>query len=310
MFTVYKITNLINNHCYIGSSVNVEKRWNQHKNTAFNINSKQYNYPLYQAFRKYGVENFSFEVLKDNFDSIVEMQSYEYQAILYFDSYKNGYNQTLNTFGYTPDKCNPSEYIKNKSQKCAKVDKNNNILEIYSSYHDAARKNNLDADTYASKIRKICKGQYSALFGELIFRDLDNNNQIIKQNLKQYRQRKSLIAFNRDDENDILFFSSISEAAIYLKTERKSIQKCIQGSDRYSHVKNYIFRELDIDGNIIELEKTVKDRLQEYDEKNPVINGERHNITEWCSIFNISKQTYYNRKKKGMSTIEALTYTK
>ena len=30
MYSVYKITNKINNKCYIGSSIRVEKRWNGH----------------------------------------------------------------------------------------------------------------------------------------------------------------------------------------------------------------------------------------------------------------------------------------
>lgn len=42
MYSVYKITNLINNKCYIGSSIRVEKRWREHQNTAFNINSPRY----------------------------------------------------------------------------------------------------------------------------------------------------------------------------------------------------------------------------------------------------------------------------
>lgn len=56
MYTVYKITNLVNEKCYIGSSINIEKRWVQEKNNAFNPNSKSYKYPLSCAFRKYGLE--------------------------------------------------------------------------------------------------------------------------------------------------------------------------------------------------------------------------------------------------------------
>lgn len=32
MIGVYKITNNINNKCYIGISTNIEDRWKQHKN--------------------------------------------------------------------------------------------------------------------------------------------------------------------------------------------------------------------------------------------------------------------------------------
>ena len=97
MFTVYKITNLKNQKCYIGSSVRVQKRWKQHINTSKNPNSAQYNYPLYQAFRQDGIENFSFEVLRDDFNTQEEMQQYEYDMIILFDSVVNGYNQTYQT---------------------------------------------------------------------------------------------------------------------------------------------------------------------------------------------------------------------
>lgn len=47
MYSVYKITNNINNKSYIGSSIRVEKRWREHINCSKNQNNKHYNYPLY-----------------------------------------------------------------------------------------------------------------------------------------------------------------------------------------------------------------------------------------------------------------------
>ena len=95
MFVVYKITNLIENKCYIGSSVRVEKRWQQHINTSNNPNSSQYNYPLYEAFRQFGIKNFIFEIIADDFETIWEMEEYEQQMIDFYNSVKpNGYNQT------------------------------------------------------------------------------------------------------------------------------------------------------------------------------------------------------------------------
>ncbi len=63
---VYKITNTINNKCYIGITNNYKKRWSNHKTTYLNENSKEYDKPLYRAFRKYGLENFTFEILEEN----------------------------------------------------------------------------------------------------------------------------------------------------------------------------------------------------------------------------------------------------
>lgn len=41
-----------------------------------------------------------------------------------------------------------------------------------------------------------------------------------------------------------------------------------------------------------------------------MINGERHNIKEWCQIFNITPTTVYQRIKKGMTIEEAITKPK
>ena len=64
---VYKITNLKNQKCYVGITNNIENRWNTHKNC---INCLKLKNPLYQAFRKYGLENFSFEIIEDNITDI------------------------------------------------------------------------------------------------------------------------------------------------------------------------------------------------------------------------------------------------
>lgn len=47
MFSVYKITNKINNKCYIGSTIRCEKRWREHINCSQNPHHKHYDYPLY-----------------------------------------------------------------------------------------------------------------------------------------------------------------------------------------------------------------------------------------------------------------------
>ena len=68
MMGIYKIENLINGKVYIGQSVNIKERWNEHKL----INSrtskealKKQKYPLYLALEKYGLDNFSFEVIEE-----------------------------------------------------------------------------------------------------------------------------------------------------------------------------------------------------------------------------------------------------
>lgn len=91
---IYLITNLINNKKYVGQSLNIQKRWNQHRSAAFNPKNKSYNYPLYQAFRKYGIDNFSFEILEEcNFADLNNKE--EYYVKFYNTLSNQGYNQVL-----------------------------------------------------------------------------------------------------------------------------------------------------------------------------------------------------------------------
>lgn len=91
---IYKITNQTNGKIYIGQSINIQERWKSH---IYNCNKEDYygyNYPLYQAFRKYGLENFKFEVIEEC--SKEQLNEKEYFYIDYFQcySYNNkGYNQ-------------------------------------------------------------------------------------------------------------------------------------------------------------------------------------------------------------------------
>lgn len=88
---IYKITNRVNNKVYIGQThFTIEHRYKQHiKN--FNIEHRQQ--PLYKAFAKYGIENFSIEKLEEvECDKLNEREIY---WIAYYDSFKNGYNATL-----------------------------------------------------------------------------------------------------------------------------------------------------------------------------------------------------------------------
>lgn len=64
MYQIYKITNKKNGMTYIGSSIEVERRWRQHKEASINEKDHHYNYPLMIAFRQFGIDNFSFEIIE------------------------------------------------------------------------------------------------------------------------------------------------------------------------------------------------------------------------------------------------------
>ena len=90
---IYKITNLITNKSYIGQSIHIEERWQKEKTRAFNPLYEHYDKILFCAFRKYGLENFTFEILEECDAALLDDKEKEY--IEKYDTYFNGYNATL-----------------------------------------------------------------------------------------------------------------------------------------------------------------------------------------------------------------------
>lgn len=81
---IYKIINNINNKVYIGSSDQLYKRFQSHKSGL--INNKHDNPHLQNSFNKYGINNFSFEII-EYCNNLFERESY------YFSLYQeNCYN--------------------------------------------------------------------------------------------------------------------------------------------------------------------------------------------------------------------------
>lgn len=64
MIGIYKIENKLTREVYIGQSRDIERRWQQHRDNHV-AKTKVRKYPLYRDMRHYGIENFSFEVLEE-----------------------------------------------------------------------------------------------------------------------------------------------------------------------------------------------------------------------------------------------------
>ena len=83
---IYKITNLPTGRFYIGSAVNVERRWKRH---ASDLNAQRHhNSKLQRAWNKYGQAAFTFELLEEVSDLAILLEREQH----YMDTLKPFYN--------------------------------------------------------------------------------------------------------------------------------------------------------------------------------------------------------------------------
>lgn len=127
---IYKITNKLNNKCYIGQSVHIERRWQEHC-----LPSAKSAIAL--AIKKYGKDNFSFEILEECL--IEELDLKEDYYMKYFNSLKpNGYNiltvkETINARASVKTRAD-AEYIIEDI-----INSSLTFKEIANKYHTSTR---------------------------------------------------------------------------------------------------------------------------------------------------------------------------
>ena len=86
---IYKITNQIDNRCYIGQSVNISQRWKDHAKCGLGIDTPAGN-KLYKAMMEEGIWNFSWELLEEC--PREQLDSREKYYIDLYNAYDFGYN--------------------------------------------------------------------------------------------------------------------------------------------------------------------------------------------------------------------------
>lgn len=126
---IYKITNKINNKSYIGQSVHIEIRWREHIRKG-NL--------IHKAIKKYGVNNFTFEILEEcKINELNEKEEYyikKYNTII-----PNGYNIEEFSNGF---KTSYSFYDKDAFLKIVKEIKDSDLL-----FQEIAENNELSIRT-------------------------------------------------------------------------------------------------------------------------------------------------------------------
>ena len=182
---IYKVTNKVNNKVYIGQTrYTVEFRWKQHIH-------KQDNCHFHNAIRKWGIDNFIVETLEKC--DVDLLNSREIFYIAKYDSYKSGYNSTIEGDGnrrliFTDSQYDEIEglyksgFSSNKIATLFKVDKST-IVKILIQLGVKLRSNKLNINH--QEVLEIAEDYKSGYSLKSIAKRYDCDSKALKEFLKR-----------------------------------------------------------------------------------------------------------------------------
>lgn len=212
---IYAITNSINGKKYIGLTRQKDpnNRWKDHISESKN-NPK---YPIHLAIKKYGLENFNFEIIE-----ICEEEILEEREIFYIEKYNtfyDGYNATLGG--------NISYDTNTKTIIC--YDKKGKFIKKYPSVTEAA----IDVNGCIGAIGKCANGKRFSAYG---YRWSWEENEL--KNIKKYYGYKKTKEYKE--------WSTIMEISEELQCDISSVRYSIRSSkDNKLQIKGWYIFNLD-----------------------------------------------------------------
>lgn len=158
--TIYLITNIINNKKYVGQTIKKPKeRWKEHRviGQSDKYHSRQ---PISRAIHKYGIENFTFQILEQCEEKLLDER--EKYWILFYDTFRNGYNATIGGQYYT------KRYVFDDEELIRKYYEFGTIRKV-------ARYYNCDHDVISHRLKSLgitIKPKTPLKRGEIVLKDL------------------------------------------------------------------------------------------------------------------------------------------
>ena len=213
---IYIIKCSQSNKVYIGQTRrNIEQRFCEHKSRDIYSNTK-----LGQAFKKYGLENFSCEIIETLFDvSDKILNEREIYWIKYYNSYQYGYNMTPGGFNME----NAVNILKKPVEKRHKD--TFDLIEIFPSVIEAAKSIDITrCESIRKNICKCCKKEVHEVYG-FRWNFVGDNIDTIKRGSMS---KKPVLMCDKLNHNLILKeFPSAKDASIYLnKINGSQITAC------------------------------------------------------------------------------------
>lgn len=274
---IYKATNLINGKVYIGQTTRtLEQRKNQH----YRDSESNFDYVFYKAIRKYGKENFYWEVI-DYAECRDGLNDKEVYWIDFYNSYckkenSNGYNMTIGGENLSGE-YNPF-YGKKHSTESKKV-----MSEKAKGRIMTEETRNKIAETYSNRYSGENSPMYGRKIPEEVKMKMSNAHKGIKKSDEhRINISKSQIGENNSNAKSVIQISLDGEFI----NEYKTVLEASESVDGQStHIINCCKGRLKSSSGFIWLYK------EDYNEDNVIkkVNEYKNGLTSKKAIYQLSK---------------------
>lgn len=181
MTGIYLITNKANGKKYVGQSVDVEGRWKDH----IRKSRSRTNTHICNSIRRYGIENFLFEVLEEcPVDKLDEREIYWISKL---NTYNNGYNMTLGGGGYNQGKESYSKEYHKQYKESHKEDIRDYQKDYNKQYKEAHKKEIGEYNKQYKENHKKETEDYNKHYYQ------DHKEEINKKRREKYAAKKKVI---------------------------------------------------------------------------------------------------------------------
>lgn len=287
MVGIYEIINIINNKKYIGQSIEIKRRWNDHKSEL--RRNSHHNIYLQKSWNKYGEENFKFEVIESNKNFTTE--DLNELEIYYIDKLKtcdNNFGYNLTQGGY---------YNENNIKSVIQFDNLGKKIKEYKSTVEAEKETGINKETIRSNANPNKTGKSAGGFVWMYKEDYDKygfNIDFYKDyNIKKCFKKIYQISL---DGKILNIFNTIKEAIEKSEVNKKSIEACCDRNKPKSKTAyGFIFcyeEEFDELG----LENILKSRQKYITNSKPVLQYDKFGkfLNEYNGVGEASRSTGIN----------------